>query len=206
MNNFFGKYRGTVTDTKDLNKQGRIEVSVPSVLGDKRLWAEPCVPYAGKDIGLFAIPPKGSGVWVEFEAGNRERPIWTGCFWLPGELPQKAAEATTAGEPEKLQMFKTFGVTLSVRSLSKGKKYLLLEVEKPVVGNPLKVLFNEKGIEINNNNKTIAKLTEKAIELKTGKDSIAELTQSALNLKKGSASVELSGNKVNINKGSHQIT
>jgi|GEM_PF-480871 len=200
MNNFFGKYRGTVTDTKDLNKQGRIEVSVPSVLGDKRLWAEPCVPYAGKDIGLFAIPPKGSGVWVEFEAGNRERPIWTGCFWLPGELPQKAAEATTAGEPEKLQTFKTFGVTLSVRSLSKGKKYLLLEVAKPVVDEPLKVLFDENGIEINNNDKTIAKLTEKAIELKTGKDSIVTITEENIKLAEKQVEVELNKDKIRLQK------
>ncbi|NER97018.1 MAG: hypothetical protein F6J86_24740 [Symploca sp. SIO1B1] len=200
MNNFFGKYRGTVTDTKDLNKRGRLEVSVPSVLGDQRLWAEPCVPYAGKDIGMFAIPPKGTEVWVEFEAGNRERPIWTGFFWGASELPKKAAEATMAGEPEKFQMFKTSGVTLSVSSLVKGKKYLLLEVAKPVVNKPLKVLFDEDGIEINNNDKTIAKLTAKAIELKTGKDSTVTITEESIKLAEKQVEVELNKDKIRLQK------
>ncbi|AOY81327.1 phage baseplate assembly protein V [Moorena producens JHB] len=200
MSNFFGKYRGTVTNTKDLNKRGRLEVSVPSVLGDQCLWAEPCVPYAGKDIGMFAIPPKGSEVWVEFEGGNRERPIWTGCLWCPNELPKKAAEATTAGEPEKLQMFKTQGVTISVSSLSKGKKYLLLEVAKPVVDKPLKVLFDENGIEINNNNKTTAKLTEKAIELKNGKDSLVTITEESIKLAEKQVEVELNKDKIRLKK------
>lgn len=201
MTKFFGKYRGKVTNTKDLNKRGRIEVSVPSVLGDKCLWAEPCVPYAGKDIGMFAIPPKGANVWVEFEGGNIDRPIWTGCFWSQTEMPKKAADATTAGEPEKMQMFKTQGFTISVKSLSKGEKYLLLEVDKPVVDKPLKVQFDENGIEINNNNQTSVKLTEKEIELKNGKDSIVKITEENIKLAEKQVELELNKDKIGLKKG-----
>ncbi|MBC6474392.1 MAG: hypothetical protein GDA48_17545 [Hormoscilla sp. GM102CHS1] len=200
MNKVFGKYRGKVTNTTDMNKRGRIEVSVPSVLGDKRLWAEPCVPYAGKDIGIFTIPPKGSNVWVEFEGGNIDRPIWTGCFWGSTEMPQKAADATVAGEPEKCQVFKTSGVTIAVRSLSKGEKYLSVEVGKPVVDQPLKVLFNDKGIEINNNNKTTVKLTEKEIELKNGKESIVMITEESIKLAEKQVEVELNKDKMRLKK------
>lgn len=82
----YGKYRGYVVTNQDPELLGSIEVSVPAVLGETRVWALPCVPYAGKDVGFFAIPPVGAGVWVEFEGGNINYPIWTGCFWAKGEI------------------------------------------------------------------------------------------------------------------------
>jgi hypothetical protein len=86
---FPGKYRGTVTDNRDPLLRGRVEVSVPEVLGGNRAWAMPCVPYAGPGVGLVAPPPVGGNVWVEFEAGSPDRPIWVGCFWGKGELPER---------------------------------------------------------------------------------------------------------------------
>ncbi|BCJ57212.1 phage baseplate assembly protein V [Micromonospora endophytica] len=84
---FLGKFRGTVTDTRDPLGEGRIQVSVPEVLGEHASWALPCVPYAGPGVGLLAAPPVGTRVWVEFEAGSPDRPIWVGCFWGRGEYP-----------------------------------------------------------------------------------------------------------------------
>lgn len=84
---YFGKYRGTVVDNVDPNQQGRLQVEVPAVLGSVHLWAMPCVPYAGDGVGLYLIPDAGTGVWVEFEGGDPSYPIWTGCFWGSGQLP-----------------------------------------------------------------------------------------------------------------------
>lgn len=84
---YFGKYRGEVTDTADQTKRGRLKVKCAAVLGDQEAWAMPAVPYAGKSIGLFALPPKGTSVWVEFEGGEINQPIWSGCFWKDGEIP-----------------------------------------------------------------------------------------------------------------------
>lgn len=84
---YFGKYRGTVVDNADVNQQGRLQVEVPGVLGSVHLWAMPCVPYAGDGVGLYLIPDTGTGVWVEFEGGDPSYPIWTGCFWGAGQLP-----------------------------------------------------------------------------------------------------------------------
>lgn len=86
----FGKYRGLVHDNDDPLGQGRIQVQVPAVLGDRTLWAMPCVPYAGPDLGFLALPPVGANVWVEFEGGDRGHPIWAGCFWDAGEVPSDA--------------------------------------------------------------------------------------------------------------------
>jgi uncharacterized protein involved in type VI secretion and phage assembly len=84
---FFGKYRGTVSDNADPTNRGRLKVKVPSVLGTVESWAMPCVPYAGAGVGFYSLPEPGTGIWVEFEAGDVSFPIWTGCFWADGELP-----------------------------------------------------------------------------------------------------------------------
>jgi uncharacterized protein involved in type VI secretion and phage assembly len=87
-NRFFGKYRGTVTDNNDPERLGRVQVQVPEVLGDVTSgWAVPCAPYAGAQVGLFVIPATGAGVWVEFEAGDPSKPIWTGGWWDTGGAP-----------------------------------------------------------------------------------------------------------------------
>jgi uncharacterized protein involved in type VI secretion and phage assembly len=86
---FYGKYRGTVADNQDPEGLGRIQAKVPAVLHDVQSgWATPCTPYAAQGAGLFTIPPNGSGVWIEFEAGDTSRPIWSGCWWSTSEVPQ----------------------------------------------------------------------------------------------------------------------
>jgi Type VI secretion system/phage-baseplate injector OB domain len=89
---YYGKYRGTVIDNVDLEQIGRILVEVPDVLGlTPSSWAMPCVPAAGIQSGLFIVPPIGSGVWIEFEQGDPDYPIWTGGFWgLVADVPALA--------------------------------------------------------------------------------------------------------------------
>jgi Type VI secretion system/phage-baseplate injector OB domain len=85
---FFGKYRGIVVNNIDPLQIGRLQALVPEVLGQiPSGWASPCVPYAGTGSGLYAIPPLGAGVWIEFEAGDTSRPIWVGAWWAAGEVP-----------------------------------------------------------------------------------------------------------------------
>lgn len=84
----YGKYRGTVFNIADPLNQGRLMAMVPEVLGTVPCsWAMPCVPSAGVLSGFFAVPMTGAGVWIEFEAGDVSRPIWSGCYWAAGEPP-----------------------------------------------------------------------------------------------------------------------
>ncbi len=86
---FYGKYRGVVTNNQDDRELGRIRAQVPGVLGDVETgWAMPCVPYAGDGSGCFTVPPEGAGVWIEFEGGDVSRPIWSGCWWGDGQIPE----------------------------------------------------------------------------------------------------------------------
>ena len=85
---YFGKYRGTVANPMDPLGMGRIQVLVPDVLGSNSMaWAMPCTPYGGAGLGWFAVPAEGAKVWVEFERGDPDYPIWSGCFWGQGESP-----------------------------------------------------------------------------------------------------------------------
>lgn len=85
-----GKFRGTVINTTDPLNLGRVQATVPEVLGEVPTgWATPCAPYAGTAAGFFSVPPLGAGVWIEFEGGDVSRPIWAGCYWGAGEVPMK---------------------------------------------------------------------------------------------------------------------
>ncbi|MFP5391135.1 MAG: phage baseplate assembly protein V [Gammaproteobacteria bacterium] len=94
-NRFYGKFRGVVTQVDGPTM--RIKARVPAVLGEQECgWATPCVPYAGKDVGIAFLPEAGAGVWIEFEGGDVSFPIWVGCFWHTGEVPKVASDTARA--------------------------------------------------------------------------------------------------------------
>jgi uncharacterized protein involved in type VI secretion and phage assembly len=89
---WLGKYRGMVLNNVDPMQMGRLQIQVPDITGlAPASWAMPCVPVAGLQNGMLALPAIGSGVWVEFEQGNVDYPIWVGCFWgSSAEIPALA--------------------------------------------------------------------------------------------------------------------
>lgn len=141
---YYGKYRGKVAANIDPLSMGRLQVDCPVVLGSGRLsWAMPSVPFAGPGVGLFLIPPTGADVWVEFEGGDPDFPIWTGCFWgKASDVPARPAVAQT-------KLLKTDGLTLTVNDLPGGGG-VTLEVSPPVVTAPLKISLTSSGIELSN--------------------------------------------------------
>ena len=97
---YFGKYRGVVLNNIDPMQRGRLQIQVPDVAGlIPTSWAMPCVPLAGLQNGMMALPVIGSGVWVEFEQGNPDHPIWVGCFWGSAAEVPALALATPPGLP-----------------------------------------------------------------------------------------------------------
>ncbi len=87
----YGKHRGVVMDNIDPLQLGRVLVQVPKIFNGDARWAMPCVPVAGHQSGLFLSPPVGAPVWVEFEQGDAELPIWVGGYWVDAdELPSMA--------------------------------------------------------------------------------------------------------------------
>jgi hypothetical protein len=86
---FFGKYRGVVTSNKDPFQMGRIIAQVPAVLGaGPTAFALPCVPLGLSKVAGSSLPKVGANVWIEFENGDPNLPIWSGCFFTnAGETP-----------------------------------------------------------------------------------------------------------------------
>lgn len=110
---FYGKYRGLVTDNQDPNRAGRLKAMVPEVLGEVTSgWALPCQPFTGINAGLYAVPQVGAAVWIEFEAGDTSRPIWTGGWWGQGEVPMD--QAATQSQPTRKILRTELGLLISL--------------------------------------------------------------------------------------------
>jgi uncharacterized protein involved in type VI secretion and phage assembly len=143
---YYGKYRGTVRVNVDPMNEGRLLLKVADVNGFAitTTWALPCVPIAGINNGFFALPLVGSSVWVEFENGDPDFPIWVGCFWgSSAEVPSKA-KSIPPGIP---------GITLQTPL---GNAIVISDVPGPTGGIQLtcatgaKILVNDLGIVIDN--------------------------------------------------------
>lgn len=153
MTGFFGKYRGKVENNVDPKNLGRLQISVPAVLGDgKSSWAMPCVPYAGKQVGFFSMPANGTNIWVEFENGDPDYPIWTGCFWGDGELPQSASS------PD-IRMVKANAGTITINE-SKGSEGITIET-----ASGMKISITSSGIEINDGKGGSVKLSSGKVSI-----------------------------------------
>ena len=95
---FYGKYRGTVINNIDPLQIGRIQAIVPDVSGLlPSSWAMPCAPVAGSNMGVFTVPPMGAGVWIEFERGDPDYPIWVGGYWGSAAETPALAKAIPPG-------------------------------------------------------------------------------------------------------------
>ncbi len=144
---YFGKYRGTVANNVDPLMQGRIQPQCPTVMGDSVLnWAMPCVPYAGNGVGFFMIPPVGANIWVEFEGGDINYPIWSGCFWCTGEAPAAPAVA-------EMKVIKTSTATITLNDLP-GAGGITIETT-----GGMKIAITVAGIEITNGQGASVKLS-----------------------------------------------
>jgi uncharacterized protein involved in type VI secretion and phage assembly len=97
---FYGIYRGTVINNIDPLQTGRIMATVPDVSGlTPTTWAMPCVPVTGKQMGTFFVPQIGAGVWLQFEAGDPDRPVWSGGWWGSSAEVPALALAGVPGDP-----------------------------------------------------------------------------------------------------------
>lgn len=126
---FFGKYEATVTDVDDPLEIGRVRAIVPEVLGRdvESGWALPCAPFGGgKDRGVLFLPEVGDTVWMEFAAGDIERPIWSGAFWgAPESVGQQDDLGTATGSELPTSEGTKAGPGLSVLRTAAGHRIVM---------------------------------------------------------------------------------
>ena len=160
---YYGKYRGVVLNNVDPMQMGRLMVQVPDVTGlAPSSWAMPCVPIAGIQNGMVALPIIGSGVWVEFEQGDPDHPIWTGCFWgTAAEMPALALTVPPAVPGITLQTPLQNGLTVN-------------DVPGPTGGIMLKsatgatIIVNDTGIYIQNGKGASIVMTGPTVTINNG--------------------------------------
>ena len=164
---YYGKYRGTVIENIDPEQIGRVLVLVPQVTGEKPAgWAMPCVPAAGIQAGVFIVPPIGSKVWVEFEQGNPDYPIWTGGFWgSAAEVPVFAA-APSAIPPGQNILLQTTGRNMMMVSDAPPSPASGGIVLKSAGG--ARVVVNDSGIYISNGKAAAITLVGPVVDINNG--------------------------------------
>jgi hypothetical protein len=149
---YYGKYRGFVTDNDDPDRLGRVRAKVPRLLGDEETgWALPAFAYGGaSEQGLFAVPDREAGVWIEFEEGSLNKPLWSGTWYTGGAIPESST-------PSK-KVFKTKsghkiildddGNRLEITD-SNGNSIVLEEGDITVnAGSAAKIIINAPKIEL----------------------------------------------------------
>lgn len=165
---FYGKYRGMVINNIDLEQQGRLLVQVPDVAGlAPTTWAMPCLPLAGMNTGIFALPMIGTGVWVEFEQGDPDYPIWVGCFCgSAADVPALAHAMVPPGVP---------GITLQT-PLKNG--IVISDVPGPT-----------GGIQIQTTTGAMISVTDVGIVISNGKGAVISLTGPTVDINLGALTV-----------------
>lgn len=164
---FYGKYRGTVIENIDPEQIGRILVEVPDVLGfTPSSWAMPCVPAAGIQSGMFIVPPIASQVWIEFEQGDPDYPIWTGGFWgLVADVPifATAPPAIPPGQNIVLQTTGENKIILSDSAPTPATGGIVLMGTSGAM-----IVINETGIYISNGQGATITLIGPSVDINLG--------------------------------------
>jgi Type VI secretion system/phage-baseplate injector OB domain len=160
---YYGKYRGTVINNIDPMRLGRIQVQVPDVHGVvPSTWAMPCVVSSGIQNGMLWVPMIGAGVWVEFEQGNSDYPIWVGGWW------------GSAAEVPALSQIAPPGVSALVIQTALQNGVLVSDVPGPTGGVRLKsplgasIIVNDTGIYIQNGKGASITLVGPTVTVNTG--------------------------------------
>jgi uncharacterized protein involved in type VI secretion and phage assembly len=160
---YYGIYRGTVVSNIDPEQMGRITAIVPDVSGVvPTTWATPAVPIAGKQMGAFMMPQVGSGVWVQFEGGDPDRPVWTGGWWGGTEELPALALAGVPGNPGYV-IQTTLQNTLAISDLPGPTGGIML---KSTTG--ASIIVNDTGIYIQNGKGASIVMTGPTVTINTG--------------------------------------
>jgi uncharacterized protein involved in type VI secretion and phage assembly len=160
---YYGKYRGMVLNNVDPMQIGRMLVQVPDVLGEgTSSWAMPCFPVTGRQMGFWSIPQIGTGVWVEFEQGDIEHPIWSGCWY--GSAADVPALALSTQPPLSSVFMQTAAqVTLQLSDLPGPAGGILLKTATGAM-----IAVNDVGITISNGKGATIVMTGPTVTINAG--------------------------------------
>jgi uncharacterized protein involved in type VI secretion and phage assembly len=216
---YYGKYRAFVVDNADPEDRGRLRLKVPSVLNEEVIsgWALPCVPYGGAaNQGFFFIPEVDAGVWVEFEGGNLDYPVWVGTYWgKPGgesEAPKPndgtGAEEGSVQNPPTRKIIKSLkGHTIQLEDADDEEMILITMIVKDKPSNV--IVLDSKGIKITDTNENVLTMSDKGVNITDMNGNIIEMTDSAFtitskvdfNITASDKAITVTGKTIDFKKG-----
>jgi uncharacterized protein involved in type VI secretion and phage assembly len=196
-----------VTNNQDAEQRGRIKVQVPSVLRDVQAWARPCLPY-----GHFFIPTVESQVWVEFEAGDPNYPIWVGVWYLPDAVPEEAKIAP----PDNRVIQTASGHTVQIMDQDGEEKIVITHKDDSFISidkNGSVLVANQKGsflfLDSEHENATFMEqhghmitMTDKGVVIVNKDGTLVELTGDTTRI--GSQKIILQGASVSVGAGASE--
>jgi uncharacterized protein involved in type VI secretion and phage assembly len=119
----------------------------------------PSMPFSGKQMGMWCLPQIGTGVWVEFEQGDPDKPIWSGAWYgSAAEVPALALAAPP-------------GVPNIVLQTTAQNTFMLSDLPGPTGGILLKtttgafIAVNDLGITISNGKGAIITLMGPTVDI-----------------------------------------
>jgi uncharacterized protein involved in type VI secretion and phage assembly len=197
---YHGKYRGTVINPIDPDRRGRIQVAVPDVTGaSTSTWALPCVPNAEDGHGLLVVPQPGASVWVEYEYGDPDRPIWTGCFWDSGASLPTSASFTPGTRGLAIELDRT-RLTLSADRGADGGITLATEGGAKVQIHRDALVLDNAGARITLDQSGLTLEHTGTITLKVGNTTLTIATD-GITLACGASKIAVTSAQVDVNSG-----
>jgi len=96
---YYSSYRAFVYDNKDPENLNRLQLLVPHLnpsLPDKT-WAYQKNNFSGKGYGIHMLPKKGDLVWVEYEYGDLDYPVWSFGHFGESDKPEEFTDDNVYG-------------------------------------------------------------------------------------------------------------
>jgi len=160
------KYRGFVENNEDPENLFRLKVRVPQIYGDwvPDYWAWPCGIPCGNNAGLTLIPQKDDCIWVSFENGDPDYPIWEYGWFSTGDLPESAKNNGIKPTNVVLQAFKGHRIELDNKNnqilvqTKRGLKMSLKESEGisvDALDQPIEIQAGSAKIKVEGNKVTV---------------------------------------------------
>jgi len=126
----------------------------------------PCLPMSGINTGIFTVPLIGAGVWIEFEQGDADHPIWVGGYWGSAAETPKLSLMVPPGVP---------GITLQT-TLKNG--IVISDVPGPT-----------GGIQIQSTTGAMISVTDVGILISNGKGAVISLIGPTVDVNLGALTV-----------------
>lgn len=120
---YYSTYRAFVYSNDDPDNLNRLQLLVPHVnprVADET-WAYPRNTYSGNGYGVHLLPKKGDMVWVEYEYGNLDYPVWSFGHFGENQKPEEFTDSNTIG-------FKTPNGTLILFNDIKGEESISIRL------------------------------------------------------------------------------